>query len=158
MCPEVMSQISPVVRGKLPPRTARLRVPASGDGVHDVLARLAALLVAASVPAEERGNAEIVMAEMLNNIVEHAYRGTGNGVIDVVFDVTKTRLRVKVSDCGDPMPDDRMPCKQAASVDVARQDLPEGGFGWFLIHELVEQISYRRCASNNIIRFTMRLI
>lgn len=157
MPPDVMTRSDTVAPTKAKTRVLRLNVPATGVGVRDALARLSDMMFGLAVSADGRGNAEIVMAEMLNNIVEHAYRNRGSGRIDLVYEVNATRLRATVSDRGDPMPDHRPPAHLAAGVDVERPDLPEGGFGWFLIHELVDRLTYRRCGTKNIVRFTMRL-
>ena len=36
-------------------------------------------------------------------------------------------------------------------------DLPEGGFGWGLIHDLTQGLSYRRVAEENHVRFRIDL-
>ena len=40
---------------------------------------------------------------------------------------------------------------------LGEQDLPEGGFGWFLIRELTHDLTYRRDGSRNHLSFRMVL-
>jgi serine/threonine-protein kinase RsbW len=58
---------------------------------------------------EERAAVELVLAEALNNIIEHAY----------------------------------------PAVEVDLVDMPEGGFGWFLIKDLAKDVAYVRVNGEN---------
>ena len=42
-----------------------------------------------------------------------------------------------------------------ANLDVAFEDLPEGGFGWFLIQDLAKDVLYARVENEN--RLSLRL-
>jgi serine/threonine-protein kinase RsbW len=53
------------------------------------------------------------------------------------------------------MPDGQLPLGQPTAVDVDLMDLPEGGFGWFLIQDLARDVTYVRVGSEN--RLDMRL-
>lgn len=156
MPPEALTITEPASPRTPSPRFFRSSIPATGDGVRDALKGLSQELALAKVTQEGCGNAEIVLAELLNNVVEHAYLGCATGKIDLEFEVDRTWLKASVVDLGKPMPGSRMPQKKAANIDVDRQDLPEGGFGWFLIHELVESMSYIRDGNANVVRFSMR--
>jgi len=99
--------------------------------------------------------AELVLAEVLNNVVEHAYGGTGGGDIGIRIDVTASGLDCRVTDQGKRLPSDRLPNGALASHGAARRHLPEGGFGWFLIHSLTENIRYSRQNGENRLGFTI---
>jgi serine/threonine-protein kinase RsbW len=100
-----------------------------------------------------RGTAEIVLAEVLNNIVEHAYA-------DQAGDITLRLVRhdgevhCTVSDAGAPMPGLCLPEGPFQPLkDLA--DLPEGGFGWFLIRSLTEGLAYQRSKGLNSLSFQL---
>jgi serine/threonine-protein kinase RsbW len=100
-----------------------------------------------------RGTAEIVLAEVLNNIVEHAYA-------DQAGDITLRLVRhdgevhCTVSDTGAPMPGLCLPEGRFQPLkDLA--DLPEGGFGWFLIRSLTEGLAYQRSKGLNSLSFQL---
>ena len=107
-------------------------------------------------PSQEddlRGTAEIVLAEVLNNIVEHAYA-------DQAGDITLRLVRhdggvhCTVSDTGAPMPGLCLPEGRFQPLkDLA--DLPEGGFGWFLIRSLTEGLAYQRSKGLNSLSFQL---
>ena len=58
-------------------------------------------------------------------------------------------LWVNIHDAGLPLPDERLPAGEPANLSVPIEDLPEGGFGWFLIRELTSDIQYERRSGNN---------
>ncbi|MFV0358383.1 ATP-binding protein [Tropicimonas sp.] len=92
---------------------------------------------------------EAVLAEILNNIVEHAYRGRRDGWIALRLDPVPGAVICRVTDGGAPMPGDTAPRGRPRDLDVAAADLPEGGFGWFLIRELSQQLHYDRTPGQN---------
>lgn len=100
-----------------------------------------------------RGNAEVVLAEILNNIVEHAY-ADASGQIDVRLQLRPYRLLCQIIDRGIPMPRNELPTVFAQALG-ADNDLPEGGFGWFLIRSLTENMVYRRTDGRNHLSFQL---
>ena len=103
-----------------------------------------------SLDIEEMGAVELVLAEAMNNICEHAYaNGTQTGPIELHCQLRRDGLHFCISDEGRPMPDGRTPLGLAVNVDVDPLDMPEGGFGWFLIQNLAKDVTYRRCGATN---------
>lgn len=99
---------------------------------------------------EEMGTVQLVLAEVLNNIVEHAYPpGGSGGTIHVGCHRAENGLHFRITDQGCAMPDGQTPLGRAQSVDVDLIDLPEGGFGWFLIHSLAKDVVYERIGQTN---------
>ena len=106
---------------------------------------------------EERGTFEIVLAEVLNNIVEHSYSDPAACCpISVYCDHLDTGLTVVVTDNGCMMPDGRLPLGELAPLGQNLDDLPEGGFGWFMIRNLAKDVVYERIGNEN--RLSMRLL
>lgn len=134
-----------------------LRFDATAASVRAVLQDLSGHLSPVTCDPDLLGSTEIVLAEALNNVVEHAYSDREDGKI--ILDVTRngSRLIIEIRDTGAPMPGLRLPEAQARDTDVARDELPEGGFGWFLIRELVAELSYRRQDGENVVRIGMQL-
>ncbi|MGH1412874.1 MAG: ATP-binding protein [Pelagimonas sp.] len=100
---------------------------------------------------------ELVLAEVLNNIVEHAYGESPDGEIrfDVKFD--QARLMAGFVDKGTAMPEGALPSGNPTNLDVEQQNLPEGGFGWYLIQSLSDRLIYERKGSENHLSLEMRL-
>ena len=131
---------------------ARIVFPGTPYAVRQALAALIEGPILASVPEVERGTAELVLAEALNNIVEHAY-AQGPGDIEVTIRRVQGDLDCRIVDMGLPMPEDDPPQGQHAAQDP--DDLPEGGFGWFLIRTLSRDLRYVRVADSNELTFRL---
>lgn len=132
-----------------------LRATMSGtaEAVQQVLCNLLTGPVFANVSPCLASNAEIVLAEVLNNIVEHAY-ATTTGDIALKVHRTDAGLACEVTDWGVEMPGLTLP--QGAFQALGEiDDLPEGGFGWFLIRSLVEGLIYRREMGENRLSFLL---
>lgn len=100
------------------------------------------------------GDAALVLAEALNNVVEHGYlfREDGSITLDILFQ--KPDLTMQITDQGVVM--QSVPKKKA--MDGPEQDfddLPEGGFGWFLIHSLTNSIAYENRDGYNRLELKM---
>ncbi|SIO17021.1 ATP-binding protein [Vannielia litorea] len=106
----------------------------------------------------ERGIVELVLAEVLNNVVEHAYDENGSGEIKIAVLQGDRRLFCCVTDRGRPMPGLVVPVGQAAELDVPTNELPEGGFGWLLIRELTRDLRYTRTDNENRLTFSLDLV
>ena len=115
-------------------------------------------------PEDARARLELVLAEVLNNIVEHGISGSRDAAIaaDVVEDAPRVvhllvcaagrRLRCVITDSGMLLPQD---CLAPRNLPGCKPELPEGGFGWYLIQDLVTDLSYSRMAGRNYLTFTL---
>ncbi|HEX9858159.1 MAG TPA: ATP-binding protein, partial [Paracoccaceae bacterium] len=109
-------------------------------------------LLLRALPAAERGTAELVLAEVLNNIVEHAY-ASASGDIELTLHLHQSELVCRIEDRGLPMPGERLPVGDLRRIDG--DDLPEGGFGWHLIRTLSRELNYRRINGRNQLSFRL---
>lgn len=135
------------------PHQACMTIQGDNLAVRDGLCQLMAMDPLAGLSEDVRGNVEIVLAEALNNVVEHAYRD-GPGPIRVCIDHLAPVLKVSVYDQGLPMPDGQLPKGEMAPL-LAGDDLAEGGFGWFLIRTLTLDLAYERSGATNHLRFAL---
>ena len=99
-----------------------------------------------------RGRIEIVLAEVLNNIVEHAY-AERQGEITIEVSKGPAGIGCRILDTGAAMPGLALPEGTLAPHDP--DDLPEGGFGWFLIRSLTEDLRYSRQSGMNELSFRL---
>lgn len=133
--------------------THEMSIPATPHGVRAALLQVRGLLCADGLHGDDCGTVETVLAEVLNNIVEHAYANGGDGDIGLTLARAQSGLAVQVTDTGAAMPGGRLPAPQLAALDGPRDDLPEGGFGWALIRDLTVGLDYRRTGGTNRLRF-----
>ncbi|MBE0555051.1 MAG: ATP-binding protein [Rhodobacteraceae bacterium] len=130
-----------------------LALPATAEGVRAALRQaLTSPPLRRQSPAF-RGAAELVLAEAMNNIVEHAYAGQP-GRIELRMQPHAGGLAFLVTDWGRPMPGGALPPGNPPVLS-AEADLPEGGFGWHLIRRLASGLDYRRIADRNVLRFDL---
>ncbi|MEO0750521.1 MAG: ATP-binding protein [Pseudomonadota bacterium] len=100
---------------------------------------------------------EIALAELFNNIAEHAYRNDGMGEVRCTMGVSGRWMIVEVTDQGGPMPGGEIPEGTLPDLDVSLDQLPEGGFGWFMILAQADTISHHRLALGNCTRLNFDL-
>lgn len=139
-----------------------LGFPADPTEVRQALAGLLAAPQVCTLVEDKRGTVELVLAEVLNNIVEHAYSG-GTGPVEVDLWATASGLNFQVADAGTPMPKGTLPDGQLPDVSqngdrpLVLSDLPEGGFGWHLIRSLTRDLTYDRKGGRNLLTFEIPL-
>jgi serine/threonine-protein kinase RsbW len=94
------------------------------------------------------GRIEIVLAEALNNVVEHASLDPKD---EITLDMTLAPdgVGVDLRDPGAPLPGLTPPRGDPPTLADNRDALPEGGFGWFLIRALTSDLHYARTDGEN---------
>lgn len=125
---------------------------------HAVRAALRAALArfTRQLAPDDAGTLELVLAEVMNNIVEHSYADSGQGTITLSIVRGRHGLSCAVSDDGVPLPPDCL-SPSLPRMDRGTENLPEGGFGWFLIRDLTHDLGYRRERGKNFLAFTLPL-
>lgn len=116
-------------------------------------------------PPDALGRLELVLAEVLNNIVEHGIGGALGAEAEADLEaVVRARavhllvsaeaggLRCVVTDTGVLLPRD---CLAPRSLPRCEPELPEGGFGWYLIQDLASELSYSRADGRNCLAFRL---
>ncbi|WP_417742749.1 ATP-binding protein [Salipiger sp.] len=98
--------------------------------------------------------AELLLAEALNNVVEHAYADQAAGRIHLQILADGRTALLRLCDTGAGMPCG-VPPDGRPRVSVDPDDLPEGGYGWHLIHQLADTVRYDRRGGRN--RLELRL-
>lgn len=125
-------------------------------GVREIILRIYGTVLNRDEVAEDlRESAQLVIAEVLNNIEEHSYDGKSGGKLQVRVGLRPGEIEVETQDFGKPMPHLDVPIKRNPNPNVPRYALPEGGFGWFLIHTLAPNPLYSRRGKTNICQFTV---
>ncbi len=119
--------------------------------VRDVLAELRASLTRYGPVSCDVATAEIVLAEVLNNIVEHGYRGAP-GPVEMRVWADAAGLTFVVIDAGAPLPGGRPPAGRLRRLPDDPTTLPESGFGWHLIHSLTDALDYDTEVGRNRLR------
>lgn len=147
-----------------PPRAARapgvrlevrILFPSDPLAVRSALATVLKGLSYLELSEDVFGTLELVLAEAMNNVVEHAHGDSGGGAIEVAVSHQGGALTCELIDDGIPMPDGDPPAPEGVVLPDEIDDMPEGGFGWLLIRELACDLDYARSEGRN--RLTFRL-
>lgn len=117
--------------------------------VRAALADIRTALENVSVNADLLGRVETALAELFNNIVKHAYENSGSGTMRCEVTTSLSHVSVDVTDDGKPMPGHSLPDGDLPDLSVDFLDLPEGGFGWFIIKSQTDGLNYERQGSKN---------
>ena len=98
----------------------------------------------------------MVLCEVLNNIVEHALPRCGEGWIDCEVCVAEHGLSIETRDNGAPLPPAFLSPATLPDIDTEVDTLPEGGWGWFIVHSLTDEMTYDRRNGVNRLRFSLK--
>lgn len=115
--------------------------------------------MAGQLSPDDAGSLELALAEVLNNIVEHAFADRAPGQVSVSLRQADRgdALLCRVEDDGHPMPGMTLPEGHMQPVAERIGDLAEGGWGWMMIRALTEDVAYERQAGHNRLHFRLPL-
>ncbi len=131
-----------------------VQLTSSMGNVRQTLQDVRSQLRDMNVPSELSDSSQIILAEVLNNVVEHAYGFEGGHPLTLSITPCPDGLWCDIFDEGLPMPNGVPPNGSMPKVDPATpSDLPEGGFGWAMVRALTEGIEYQRDGSVNHLSF-----
>ncbi|VDS08239.1 hypothetical protein PARHAE_01422 [Paracoccus haematequi] len=120
------------------------------QALKDLRARFAPQL-----SADTMGRLELVLAEVMNNVVEHAELAllpdAMSRSIHLCVVMHDNGLSCAITDDGGRLPADCLLPRNLPVMDPL--DLPEGGFGWCLIQGLTQSLCYYREDQRNCLAF-----
>jgi len=133
------------------------RLAATNEGVRIAIGNIRAYIAEFNVSEEDLTSVELSLAEVLNNVVEHAYDGTTDGEVELRIWVQEPHLYFRVLDRGRPMPKGRLPLGSPADVDREDFEQDEGGYGLYMIRQLARKLRYTRFGPYNQLSFRITL-
>ncbi|MBK4214462.1 ATP-binding protein [Paracoccus caeni] len=130
---------------------------AESDAVRAALTDIRARFGGA-VDAGTLGRLELVLAEVMNNVAEHAGFGDQTAPARLPWiHVTVVRhdsgIACAITDDGISLPEECLAPRSMPAPDS--DDLPEGGFGWCLIQGLTQSLCYYREKHRNFLAFSV---
>jgi phosphoserine phosphatase RsbU/P len=84
-------------------------------------------------------NIQLAVDEAASNIIEHAYEGVENGVIEVFTRVEPCTLTIVLRDWGHPFNPEEV---HAPDVEASLEDRTVGGLGLFFMHKLMDEVRF----------------
>jgi len=128
------------------------------------LENLAPLGIATRAASRELGlddgdasRVELCVVELATNCIRHAYRGEPGHPVSVRITARTRELEIAVIDEGTPVPVERRvpPPEPPDPIDV--QSIPESGRGIYIVHQLMDSVSYESEGVRNVVRLTKAL-
>jgi serine/threonine-protein kinase RsbW len=104
--------------------------------------------------AEEWQQVKTCVDEAVNNAIIHAYGNEPGHEVEVEVRIEADRVVCTIVDRGRPAPDG---AHRKPSLDVSPEkieELPEGGMGMFIIHEVMDRIEYESKEGRNVLTMT----
>jgi serine/threonine-protein kinase RsbW len=137
------------IRSTFPARPElELHVYSDLQQVSQAVVRVGKWLEHERVDPECLGDVTLVLAEALNNVVQHAYGDDNGGDIAIRATLRAETLSMQIVDNGRPF--DGPPVEvalQAHAKELAA--LQDGGYGWHLIRNLTEDIHFSHSGGKN---------
>lgn len=120
---------------------------ATNDGFKKVSEFVEDKLTELNIPLKVINQMNIAVEEMFTNIVKYAYENKGGkAIVKISFDSKK--LSVELIDNGpefDPL------AKEDPDIDLGVEDRPIGGLGIFMVKKLMDEVTYARVDSTNVV-------
>jgi serine/threonine-protein kinase RsbW len=130
--------VRPALVVRVPSRTEFLAT------VRDVTRRMAELCGFDGAHADELA---LAVDEAVTNVIEHAYAGAGDRVVELRYHDRGERLRIDVVDDGRGVRPRSVP-----KLDLARyaSERRTGGLGMHLMGRIMDSVSFRRTTGHNV--------
>jgi len=146
-----------------PPATAaggvlsRTAFRATFDNVRLAIEKAKTSMQPLGLSPDDESSVELILAEALNNVVEHAYPPGQPGNVKLVLRHGRAGILIEIRDTGRPMPNGKTPLGLHPHEKNADDSLPEGGYGWFLIRQLARDVVYDRENGENFLIFRVAI-
>ena len=108
-----------------------------------------------SLPQVDAYQIELCVVEAVTNAIKHAYNNQPGFSIQINFAVYSDKLVITVCDEGRAMPALVVPSLDFDPADL--EHLPEGGMGLFLIHRIMDEVTYVSQHGKNVLTMAKRL-
>ena len=101
-----------------------------------------------NIAADKIREIELSIAEALNNIIKHSYKGNDENNIDIFMLFEDGKFSVELTDFGESRKNVGKPVLEFDPADI--DSLPEGGMGLFIIEQLMDENFYTVDGNKNI--------
>ncbi len=132
------------------PRQFKRQFNADFASATDILTQTQEWLTTQAIPPVVIEDTSIVLVEVFNNIIQHAYgfNTPANAKIDLAMVIEDDQIFIDTYDRGAGMFHTPEPLRiDLANCELA--DLPESGFGWVLIERLSNKVVFSRSGGRN---------
>lgn len=108
-----------------------------------------------NVGSQKIKEVELSLAEALNNIIKHSYKGDESNKIDIALKIDTDKLIVDLTDYGETRKNLHKPVLEFDPNDV--NSLPEGGMGLYIIEQLMDENNYFSDGNKNVFTLVKKI-
>jgi serine/threonine-protein kinase RsbW len=132
-------------------RAITLRIPAKPEYITLCRLALTGLAQLRAIDEETMADLKLALTEAVSNSVRHAYGPSGDGHVDVMYEVSPDRLGIEVVDNGEGFDPDEPPSLEG-------DELSEGGLGIAIIRSIADDFEIHSAPGvrGSRLRFTKR--
>jgi sigma-B regulation protein RsbU (phosphoserine phosphatase) len=131
-----------------------IKVPNKLEAIDEVIAGVEAFAADKTVPDGIMQKLCIAFDELLNNIISYGYQDDDVHEITVVIDYTVDELVVTITDDGIPF---NPLTGEDPDVSLTVDEREVGGLGIYLVKEMMDDMSYKRKASQNVVQIVKKI-
>lgn len=135
----------PIVRKYM--NSKEIRIYSEYKNVSSVCLLMKSFCEENSVPDDKIKEIELSLAEALNNIIKHSYKGNGGNKIDIKMNCSGEQFTIELSDYGESRKNLNKPVFEFDPNNI--EALPEGGMGLFIIEKLMDENYYNVDGNKN---------
>jgi len=119
------------------------------DEIRDFVGRIAR---AGGFGSKEVYSIQLATDEAASNIIEHAYEGINNGVLEISCGMQGSAIKIVLVDHGEPFDPSEVPMPDL-KADLSERKI--GGLGIFLMRKLMDEVHYDSQPGKNSNTLTM---
>ena len=123
-----------------------VQFPAKFDFLDQIREFVGSLARANGFADKDVYNIQLATDEAASNIIEHAYEGSVDGVLDISCGMNPEGLIIVLVDHGEPFDPSEVPVPDL-QADLAERKI--GGLGIFLMRKLMDDVQYRSNADHS---------
>jgi serine/threonine-protein kinase RsbW len=141
----------------------RLSIDSNLSDVSLVAVAINQICVHIGMDEIQASQVELCIAEAATNAIRHAYHGERGQTVLIAVSTDVNKLQIEVCDWGTPMPAEQIDrlIHGVKIVEVEGADrvlLKEGGRGLQIINNLMDEVSYIRRESLNLMQLTKYIL
>jgi anti-sigma regulatory factor (Ser/Thr protein kinase) len=131
-----------------------LRVPSGTEFLAAIRDTTKCVAELAGLDAATAEQVALAVDEASTNVIEHAYAGAGDRVVELAFTCEPDALLVEIKDDGRPVDRGAVP-----RVDLGRyaRERRRGGFGMHLMGRIMDSVSFKRRGRSNVCSMVKKL-
>lgn len=132
------------------PDSATWTIPADPQRVARLVLDAAGFLGRHGIEGRPLFTAQLVLEEIVNNVVQHAFAGVASRELRVTATVDPDGVSLTVEDDGRPF--DPLVDAPPADTESPLEERPVGGLGLHLVKQFATRLTYERVGETNRVR------